>query len=123
MAAHTRVSLPFGVMRVRLLIAAVLLLAPASAVPVAPPRDPNGAAPPPSLSFQLDSAHSAKVTAESSSGDASGRSFQNPPSAQPGAVIDRIIFIGNRRIRSDTLKARIFTRDGDPYNEETLRRD
>ena len=31
--------------------------------------------------------------------------------------------MGNRRVRSDTLKARIFSRDGDPYNEETLRRD
>jgi outer membrane protein insertion porin family len=38
-------------------------------------------------------------------------------------VIDRIEFTGNRRIRTDTLKARIFTRDGDPYSEETLRRD
>src|SRR5229473_8187287 len=38
-------------------------------------------------------------------------------------VIDRIEFVGNRRIRTDTLKARIFSRDGDPYNEETLRRD
>src|ERR1700746_3468210 len=38
-------------------------------------------------------------------------------------VIDRIEFTGNRRIRTDTLKARIFSRDGDPYNEETLRRD
>ena len=44
--------------------------------------------------------------------------------AQSGAtVIERIEFIGNRRIRADTLKARIFSRDGDPYNEETLRRD
>jgi len=38
-------------------------------------------------------------------------------------VIERIEFIGNRRIRSDTLKARIFSRESDPYNEETLRRD
>jgi outer membrane protein insertion porin family len=38
-------------------------------------------------------------------------------------LIDRIEFVGNRRIRTDTLKARIFSRDGDPYNEETLRRD
>src|SRR5579859_7649410 len=46
-------------------------------------------------------------------------------SAQTGGnfVIDRIEFTGNRRIRTDTLKARIFSRDGDPYNEETLRRD
>jgi outer membrane protein insertion porin family len=45
--------------------------------------------------------------------------------AQTGGnfVIDRIEFSGNRRIRTDTLKARIFSRDGDPYNEETLRRD
>jgi outer membrane protein assembly factor BamA len=39
------------------------------------------------------------------------------------AYIYRIDFEGNRRIRTDTLKARIFSRDGDPYNEDTLRRD
>jgi len=38
-------------------------------------------------------------------------------------IIERIEFTGNRRIRTDTLKARIFSREGDPYNEETLRRD
>jgi outer membrane protein insertion porin family len=38
-------------------------------------------------------------------------------------VIERIDFIGNRRVRSDTLKARIFSREGDPYSEDTLRRD
>ena len=37
--------------------------------------------------------------------------------------IERIDFEENRRIRRDTLQARIFTRAGDPYNEETLRRD
>jgi outer membrane protein insertion porin family len=37
--------------------------------------------------------------------------------------IERIDFEGNRRIRRDTLQARIFSRVGDPYNEETLRRD
>jgi len=111
-------------MRVRLSIAAAaLLLALASSLLAAAPRDPNSAASPSSFSFLFDSHRSAKVTAESAAGDSSGRSFQNPPSEQPGTVIDRIIFIGNRRIRSDTLKARIFSRDGDPYNEETLRRD
>ncbi len=45
------------------------------------------------------------------------------PSEKPQAVIARIDFVGNRRIRTDTLKARIFTREGDAYNEETLRRD
>ena len=40
-----------------------------------------------------------------------------------GVVIEDIRFEGNRRIRQDTLQARIFSRKGDPYNEETLRRD
>lgn len=57
---------------------------------------------------------------------------QTPPPQAPAAqqqsgqqqfVIERIEFIGNRRVRTDTLKARIFSREGDPYNEETLRRD
>src|SRR5262249_14666302 len=48
---------------------------------------------------------------------------QQPQPAQQQFVIDRIDFLGNRRIRSDTLKARIFSREGDNYNEETLRRD
>jgi outer membrane protein insertion porin family len=39
------------------------------------------------------------------------------------AIIERIDFEGNRRIRKDTLQARIFSRPGDPYNEDTLRRD
>jgi len=43
--------------------------------------------------------------------------------AQQQYVIDRIDFVGNRRVRKDTLTARIFTREGDNYNEETLRRD
>jgi outer membrane protein insertion porin family len=37
--------------------------------------------------------------------------------------VERIDFTGNRRIRTDTLRARIFTREGDAYNEETLKRD
>ena len=45
------------------------------------------------------------------------------PSGQQQFVIERIDFSGNRRVRSDTLKARVFSREGDPYNEDTLRRD
>jgi len=51
------------------------------------------------------------------------RSTANPQAAAQQFVIDRIDFIGNRRVRSDTLSARIFSRKGDVYNEETLRRD
>jgi len=107
-------------MRVQLSIAAASLLFAFAPSPLAAARrDPRAAAVPSSF----DSDHSTKGTAESAVAGAPGRSFQNPPSEQPGTIIDRIIFIGNRRIRSDTLKARIFSRDGDPYNEETLRRD
>jgi len=42
---------------------------------------------------------------------------------QPPLVVERIDFIGNRRVRKDTLMARIFSRENDAYNEETLRRD
>jgi outer membrane protein insertion porin family len=70
---------------------------------------------------------SASVTAD-------GRTVVTPDTAQSAPansqdasqqrfIIDRIDFVGNRRIRSDTLKARIFSRPGDVYNEETLRRD
>jgi outer membrane protein insertion porin family len=51
---------------------------------------------------------------------------QNLPSAAAGqtaAVVERVGFEGNRRIRSETLQARIFTRAGDPYSEDGLRRD
>ena len=48
---------------------------------------------------------------------------QAQQTALSSAIVDRIVFMGNRRLRTDTLKARIFTREGDPYNEETLRRD
>jgi len=43
--------------------------------------------------------------------------------AQPPPVIERIDITGNRRIPRDTLRNRIFSHEGDPYNEETLHRD
>jgi outer membrane protein insertion porin family len=59
-----------------------------------------------------------------------------PPAQQPGAapqkpaapvtapaVIESIIFRGNRRIPSSTLRARIFSRSGDVYDENTVDRD
>jgi len=44
-------------------------------------------------------------------------------SPEGAPTIERIEFQGNRRIRSETLRARIFTRPGDTVNEEALRRD
>jgi outer membrane protein insertion porin family len=56
-----------------------------------------------------------------SSANAAGQGSRS--TTRSDEVIGRIDFIGNRRIRSETLRARIFSRPGDPYREETLRRD
>jgi outer membrane protein insertion porin family len=80
----------------------------------------------------LDSSSSRNGSSFSSSSSPDGQAQAQTPAPgaqergqqqQQGAIVDRIIFVGNRRIRSDTLKARIFSRVGDVYNEETLRRD
>jgi outer membrane protein insertion porin family len=66
------------------------------------------------------------VTGETVTEDRSSDSApqqQPDQAAKPQAFIERIDFVGNRRIRSDTLRARIFSREGDAYNEDTLRRD
>jgi outer membrane protein insertion porin family len=106
-------------MRVRPLIAAVVLLF-ASLVLAAAPHHPDADASSSSFSFPFDSSEPDKVSSETPDSE---HPFPELPQQQPGAVIDRILFIGNRRVRTDTLKARIFSREGDPYNEETLRRD
>ena len=56
---------------------------------------------------------------------AQGLSAQQPSDSNSPQqyVIERIEFIGLRRIQRDTLLARIFSRPGDPYNPEALRRD
>jgi outer membrane protein insertion porin family len=64
-----------------------------------------------------------KLTLEETVDDLASKADQQSKPATDQAFIERIDFTGNRRIRTDTLKARIFSRDGDPYNEETLRRD
>jgi len=122
MAAQIRVCSPFGVLRVRLIWIAGLVLffasgSPAFALENLTPDDSSHLQP----STALDSANAAKVSSsalEEQSAAQQPRTDQPPP-----AIVDRILFVGNRRIRSDTLKARIFSREGDPYNEETLRRD
>jgi outer membrane protein insertion porin family len=45
------------------------------------------------------------------------------PKAAVNQVIEDIVITGNRRIPKDTLRARILTRKGDPYDEDALRRD
>ncbi len=56
---------------------------------------------------------------------------EKPPAPQaPGAkpparqdLVESIEFRGNRRIPRDTLLSRLYTKKGDPYDEEQLRRD
>ncbi len=42
---------------------------------------------------------------------------------QQPALVQRVEFVGNRRIRTETLKAKIFTRESDAYSEDTLWQD
>jgi outer membrane protein insertion porin family len=77
-----------------------------------------------SSSLSFDSPKSELVTtATATEPQSPQQGAQLSSNPQTPGVIERIEFYGNRRIRSDTLKARIFSREGDPYNEETLRRD
>ncbi len=102
--------------RVLRIIAIVFLSA--IAAPAARPENPPAGVSPASFAYlfsaSFDYASGKEVIEDRSSPQAA---------AQQKFVIDHIEFMGNRRVRSDTLKARIFSREGDPYNEETLRRD
>ncbi len=89
--------------------------------PVALPRENSHAGASPSAHSYLFSTTFDYATGKEVTEDHSAALPQ--AAGQQQLVIDRIEFIGNRRVRSDTLTARIFSRPGDVYNEETLRRD
>src|SRR5260370_1001869 len=75
------------------------------------------------FSASFDYASGKEVIQDRSSANPQAAAQRQAAAQQQQFVIDRIEFLGNRRVRSDTLKARIFSREGDNYNEETLRRD
>jgi outer membrane protein insertion porin family len=55
-----------------------------------------------------------------------GQSLWAQQTQEPGGpqyIISRIEFEGNRRVQQATLRARIFSHQGDPYNVEALHRD
>ena len=57
---------------------------------------------------------------------ASGQSLWAQQTQEPGGsqyIISQIRFDGNRRVQQATLRARIFSHAGDPYNVEALHRD
>lgn len=103
--------------------AAVLALL-VTIVPAAAQHNRTAAAPSSSNSY-LFTASLDLISGETATRDNSSSAAPQQPQAaqQKQYIIDRIEFIGNRRVRNDTLKARIFSREGDVYNEDTLRRD
>ena len=113
--------MPFGFFaaRVTWLIAIVFLFAAAS--PALPRENSHTEASSSSRSYvfsaSFDYATGKEVIKDHSAAEAQAAAQQQQ------FVIVRIDFNGNRRVRTDTLKARIFSREGDVYNEETLRRD
>jgi outer membrane protein insertion porin family len=123
-AAFRRVCLPFGIFPVLGLVFGAVC--PPSAGAKKPGAQESAHSDEPSfahaylISSSLDLISGDVVTRENPDFRA-GRE-QNQPPPQP-AVIERIDFVGNRRVRNDTLTARIFSRKGDAYSEETLRRD
>jgi outer membrane protein insertion porin family len=123
MAAFRRVRSPLGLFPVLVLIFGAICLQIANSKILAAQEAAHSAGLPSPhaylISSRLDLTTGEVVTDENP--DFAWRAPQNSPS-QP-SVIERIDFIGNRRVRNDTLIARIFSRKGDAYSEETLRRD
>ncbi len=99
----------------------------AIASPAAPRENPRADASAVAESYlfsaYFDYASGKEVIQDRSSANPQAAAQRQAAALQQQFVIDRIEFLGNRRVRSDTLKARIFSREGDNYNEETLRRD
>jgi outer membrane protein insertion porin family len=114
--------LPFGVLAFRVTWIAAFFLSFAASSPAATQKTllagASVFASPAEVSHSSDSAKDEPVTSTTAA-----QAPAQTANGQPQVVIERIEFLGNRRIRGDTLKARIFSREGDAYNEETLRRD
>src|SRR6201987_4819425 len=135
MAAFRKVCSPFGIFPILGLGLAAIFLCLADARTLAaeddsrsgalPSSDGSSPSSPGALSFlitsSLDLLTGEVVIRESHPGRAAEP--QEAQQQQKPTIIERIDFVGNRRVRNDTLKARIFSRENDAYNEETLRRD
>src|SRR6266576_1455131 len=121
-AAHRRVCSPLGVFAARVTQVVALVFFLASSAPAAGLGNPPAPASSDTVLFSasLDLLTGKEVIKDHAQASPTAPA-QQPPVPQQG-VIERIEFIGNRRVRTDTLKARIFSREGDPYNEDTLDR-
>jgi outer membrane protein insertion porin family len=122
-AANRKFCLPFVVSLGRVSWIAALLLSLAIVFPSNGQDRSTTASSNSNFASGASSSEASSAFSGASRANAATVAAQQPSSDKPQAVIVRIDFTGNRRIRTDTLKARIFSREGDNYNEETLRRD
>jgi outer membrane protein insertion porin family len=107
----------------RWLVTAILLATSAFSLCAQAPVENHPQPPSPSTNHRYLMSESLDlVTLEPTTEDNTGQAGKQNAQGEV-FVIQRIEFIGNRRVRNDTLKARIFSRENDTYNEETLRRD
>jgi outer membrane protein insertion porin family len=122
-AAYRKLCSPFGIFRVWGVVLVAFCVQCARVEPLAAQQAAHSEDSPSAhdylISSSLDLLSGEVVTKQS---PAFGQD-RAPQTSQQPAIIERIEFIGNRRVRNDTLKARIFSRENDAYNEETLRRD
>src|SRR5882724_5877781 len=135
MAAYRKVCSPFGIFPVLGLGFVAILLCLADARPLAAENNsrPEASASSDSRTSSGDSRTAAAFLIAASLDLLTGETVtrENHPAAAGDSqdaprspiIIERIDFVGNRRVRNDTLKARIFSRKDDAYNEDTLRRD
>src|SRR6266478_2114840 len=135
MAAYRKVCSPFGIFPVLSLGLVATLLCLADARPLAAENNshPEASASSDSRTSSEDSQAAAAILIAASldllTGETVTRENHAPTvsasqdSTRAPLIIDRIDFVGNRRVRNDTLRARIFSRKDDAYNEDTLRRD
>src|SRR5882724_7956929 len=135
MAAYRKVCSPFGIFPVLGLGFVAILLCLADARPLAAENNshPEASASSDSRTSSGDSRTAAAILIAASLDLLTGETVtrENHPAAAGDSqdaprspiIIERIDFVGNRRVRNDTLKARIFSRKDDAYNEDTLRRD
>src|SRR5262249_4992446 len=124
-AAYRRVCFSLSVKQAgrKWLVAAMLLAMSALSLSAQAPAESHPQPPTPAKKHHYLMSESLDlVTLESTTEDNMGQASAQNQQGQTYAI-QRIDFIGNRRVRNDTLKARIFSREGDTYNEETLRRD
>jgi len=136
MAAYRKVCSPFGIFPILGLGLAAIFLCLADARSLAAEDNSrSGASASSENSPPSQSSHAASFLITSSLNLLTGEIVIHESHPQPAGasqeaqqqakpiIIERIDFVGNRRVRSDTLQARIFSRKDDVYSEETLRRD